>query len=308
VLGAGSIGSRHASNMAALGAQITISDPDRDRAVSAASRAGATVASDPDPLEFRGIVVASPSSLHREHLMWALTADVPVYVEKPLVMSTAEVTDAIRAASDRILVGYNLRFHPGYRLVRDLLFDGTLGQPVSARFWFGNHLPDWRPEVDYRLTYSAQRKLGGGVLHDAIHEIDLALWFFGSPLRALASVCGRFGPLEIDVEDTVRAILATSSGVPVSIDLDYLSRRYRRGVEIVGTDATARFDWARAVIEVETAAEVRSHPIDTSVDPTYVSAAEHFLAMVEGGRNQSATGLDGIRSIELVEAVKAASV
>jgi predicted dehydrogenase len=308
VLGAGSIGSRHASNIAVLGAEVTISDPNRDRAAAVASRIGATVVSDPDPLAFRGIVVASPSSMHSDHLTWALEANVPIYVEKPLVMSTSEVTDAIRAASDRIVVGYNLRFHAGYRLVRDLLLDGSLGSPVSARFWFGSHLPDWRPGVDYRQSYSAQRQLGGGVLHDAIHEIDLALWFFGWPLRAVASVRGRFGSLDIDVDDTVRAILVTHSGVPVSVDLDYLSRRYRRGVEIIGTDATARFDWARAVMEIETAADVRSRPIDTTVDPTYVEAAEQFLSLVGGGPNESATGLDGIRSIELVEAVEAVSV
>jgi predicted dehydrogenase len=308
VLGAGSIGSRHASNIANLGADVTITDPDHDRAAAVASRVGATVAFDPDPLAFHGIVIASPSSLHLEHLAWALVANVPIYVEKPLVMSTSQVTDGIRAASDRIVVGYNLRFHPGYRLVRDLLLDGSLGSPVSARFWFGSHLPDWRPDVDYRHSYSAQRRLGGGVLHDAIHEIDLALWYFGWPLRALTSVCGRFGPLDIDVEDTVRAILGTSSGVPISVDLDYLSRRYRRGVEIIGTDATARFDWARAVIEIETAADVRTRAIDTAVDPTYIQAAEQFLSVIEGRPNESATGLDGIRSIELVEAVEAVSV
>jgi predicted dehydrogenase len=308
VLGAGSIGSRHAANIASLGAEVTISDPDRDRAAAVATRVGAIVATDPDPLGFGGIVVASPSSLHSEHLAWALVADVPIYVEKPLVMSASEVTDAIRAASDRIAVGYNLRFHPGYRRLRECLLDGSLGSPVSARFWFGSYLPDWRPDVDYRESYSAQRRLGGGILHDAIHEIDLALWFFGWPLRTLASVRGRFGPLDIDVDDTVRAILGTDSGVPVSVDLDYLSRRYRRGVEIIGTDATARFDWARAVIEIETAAEVRSFPVDTAVDQTYIETAEQFLSMVTGGRGECATGLDGIRSIELVEAVEAVSV
>jgi predicted dehydrogenase len=305
VLGAGSIGSRHAQNMADLGAEVTISDPDRERAAVVASRVGASVEDDPDPLAFQGIVVASPSALHHRHVAWSLESGVPIYVEKPLVMSTSEITGAIRAASDQIVVGYNLRFHPGYRLVRGLLRDGSLGSPVSARFWFGSYLPDWRPDTDYRQSYSAQRLLGGGVLHDAIHELDLALWFFGWPLRALASVRGCFGPLDIDVDDTVRAILATSSGVPISVDLDYLSRRYRRGVEIIGTDATARFDWSRAVVEIETAAEIRSQPIDTSVDPTYIEAAEQFLSMVAGGPSDAASGLDGIRSIELVEALEA---
>jgi predicted dehydrogenase len=268
---------------------------------------GVAVVADPDPKVYQGIVIASPSSLHREHLGWALPAGVPILVEKPLVTSSAEITGSMRSAADRIVVGFNLRFHQGYRKARQLLLGGSLGTPVSARFWFGSYLPDWRPGLDYRLTYSAQQRLGGGVLRDAIHEIDLALWYFGWPVRAAAGYCGRVGSLDIDVDDTVRAILLTGSGVPISLELDYLSRRYRRGVEIVGTEATVRFDWARAVIEIETGEDIRSQPIETDAGPSYVRIAEEYLRILEGQPSEAANGLDGMRSIEVVDAVEAVS-
>ena len=56
---------------------------------------------------------------------------------------------------------------------------GSVGSS-SVRLWFGSWLPDWRPAVDYRPTYSARAELGGGVLLDAIHELDMLVWLLGA--------------------------------------------------------------------------------------------------------------------------------
>ena len=69
-----------------------------------------------------------------------------------------------------------------------------VGQLVGASAWFGSWLPDWRPDVDYRETYSAQRSLGGGVLLDAIHELDLLVWLAGgAQLEVIGAVLERSG-------------------------------------------------------------------------------------------------------------------
>src|SRR5207249_3470503 len=158
------------------------------------------------------------------------------------------------------------------------------GAVSSIRVWFGSWLPDWRPAVDYRQSYSARAELGGGVLLDAIHELDLLVWLMGDADFAVAgSIVARVGPLDIDVEDTVRALLRHSTGVVADVSLDYLSRRYRRGVEVIGDRATVRLDWARSVIEIEDRAQVDVEPVATSVDRSYELEAAHFLAFVRDG-------------------------
>ena len=64
---------------------------------------------------------------------------------------------------------------------KQLLDDGVIGRPLSARFFVGEYLPDFHPDEDYRKGYSARADLGGGVMLTLIHDIDLATWFFGSP-------------------------------------------------------------------------------------------------------------------------------
>ena len=47
------------------------------------------------------------------------------------------------------------------------------------RVYAGQCLPTWRPESDYKNTYSAKSEKGGGVLRDLSHEIDLCLSLVG---------------------------------------------------------------------------------------------------------------------------------
>jgi predicted dehydrogenase len=304
VMGAGSIGTRHIRNLHDLGAHVDFVDPSGARPSAPLPTLVAQEVFNPSPEDYDGIVIATPNSMHHDHLHWALAAQAKVLVEKPMVTSTGELDAALVAESGRILVGYNLRFHSGYSGLRDLLFRGDIGRPMSARLWFGSYLPDWRPTIDYRESYSARRELGGGVLRDASHELDLAAWFFGH-LHVTNAWMGRMGDLEIDVEDTVRTMLRSADGVPISIELDYLSRTYRRGFEIIGTEGSARFDWPRQSITVERPGSIVVDDLMDGVDDSYVRLAAAFLAHISGdGDHVAATGLDGCHAVELVESIE----
>lgn len=305
VVGAGSIGARHAANLHAAGADVTVTDPDAARAERTSLR---TVAFGVDRMGgYDGIVVASPTAYHAGQARAALATGARVLVEKPLVLSAGEL-DASLTGSDRIMVGYNLRFHGPLQKLVGLVHAGSVGTPCAVRLWFGSWLPDWRPDVDYRTTYSARSERGGGVLLDAIHELDLLVWLLGTRGYTVAgAVVDRVGPLEIDVEDTVVAVLHHSDGAVVTVSLDYLSRRYRRGIEVVGTDATARFDWARQVLEVEDAGRVTTETHTTPVARSYELETEAFLAFVSGRAGPAVDGLTGAASIVLADAIRQAA-
>ncbi|HMD45380.1 MAG TPA: Gfo/Idh/MocA family oxidoreductase [Acidimicrobiales bacterium] len=307
VLGAGSAGRRHVRHLATAGAEVVVADPDPDRAVAARSD-GAAGAIAPDRAfddRWDGVVVASPSAAHAAQVAAARTAARRVLVEKPLAVSCASA-DALAEADDgRVAVGYNLRFHPPVRRVVDAAHAGRLGQVISARVWFGQWLPDWRPGTDWRASYSARRDLGGGILLDASHELDLVCWLFGGGrLDVVGAVVDRRGPLEMDVEDTVAALLAGPGGAPVTVDLDCLSRRYRRGIEVVGTEATMRLDWARSVVELEDGRSIETWPADTPIDDSYGEQARRFLAWIDGGDPLPVDASSGAATVALAGAIR----
>jgi len=314
VLGAGSIGARHARNLAAAGARVSVTDPDADRAATAAAEAGPAaraIAFDLDHLDaagaLDGAVVASPT-VHHPDQVDALLAAVPrILVEKPLA------TDGATAArfaphADRVAVAYNLRFHAPVARLAEVVAGGSLGEVSAIRLWFGSWLPDWRPGVDHRQTYSAQRALGGGVLLDAIHELDLLVWLCGpGPHRVRGAVVDELGPLGLDVEDTVRALIDLDGGGVAEVALDYLARRYRRGVEVTGSEATARLDWARQVVEVEDAGGVRAEAATTPVAASYERQADAFVGWITGGAPLPVDAATGAASVVLADAIREAA-
>ena len=101
----------------------------------------------------------------------------------------------------------------------------------------GQYLPDWHPNEDYRQGYSANRPLGGGVLLDLIHEIDLLYSWFGKPDDG-QSHRRHAVDLEIDTEDTAAIVCRFAGGVIGSIQLDYVQRVPLRNGFIIGEAAS----------------------------------------------------------------------
>ncbi|MGQ0430941.1 MAG: Gfo/Idh/MocA family protein [Microthrixaceae bacterium] len=308
VLGAGSIGTRHARNLIDCGAQVDIMDLDPGRASEIDG--GRARALDLNALEgYAGIVVATPTSVHGEHCAAALVGEAKVLAEKPLAADPREAAELALLGADRLCVAYNLRFHEPLQRAMDLLHDGTLGDVSFIRLWFGSWLPDWRPTTDYRSSYSAQRAMGGGVLLDAIHELDLLLWAFpDAGFAPMSSLVARLGPLDIDVEDTAVAVLRSRDGrMAASVSLDYLARRYRRGLEATGTNATLRLDWSRQVLEVEDASHVDVHPADVPIARSYELQDQAFLRWVQGGPALPVDAVSGAASVALAAAIRDAA-
>lgn len=305
VVGGGPVGKRHARVLDAAGARVAVADPslDRARAVDPAR----AVPFDLDHLDgYDGIVVASPTSAHLEQTLAAMDTGARILVEKPVALSRVG-TDALRSAADQVMVGFNLRFHPPVAKLIALAHEGRAGRITSVRVWFGSYLPDRRPTVDYRLTPSARAALGGGVLLDSVHELDLLVWLLGPTFGVVGAQIARLGDLEIDVEDTVQALLRHESGVLVDVFLDYLSRRYRRGLEIIGTEATLRLDWAREVIEVESEGDVEVEPAIDSPACSYERQAERFISWVCDDVPPPVNAIEGLASLELADQILAAS-
>lgn len=303
VLGAGSAGSRHVRNLLDLGIAVAVMDPDesRRRAVEGAR----WLPMDLDrTAEFDGVVVATPSSLHREHTLAALAGGARVLVEKPLATTAAGLDDLVSAAGDRLAVGYNLRFHRPVRRLRELVESGAAGEVRRVRLWFGSHLADWRPGIDYRVTYSARAELGGGILLDASHELDLLTWLFGPAWSVQHAELAHRSALETDVEDTVSATLRSESGIIAEIDLDEVSRPYRRGVEVTGAHATLRLDWSTGTLEVLVDGVVRREAADDDVAESYRTEARSFVELLAGRRPPAVTAAEGAVVVRLCDEIR----
>lgn len=298
VLGAGSIGRRHLANLRRLCVgRLSTCDPDEGRRqhiaaefqVETYSEFGQAIAeSKPD-----AVFVCTPPVYHVEQATLAVRAGAHVFIEKPLsdrLQGIDTLKDEVCKNRRVVQVGYNLRFHPGIRKLKQRVQEGAVGKILWARVEVGQYLPDWRPWQDYRQSYTARRDQGGGILLDASHEIDYPLWLLGTPTE-LVCMGGKVSDLDVDVEDSATILVRFESGCQADIHVDFIQRTYSRSCALVGENGKLLWDYTKNEVSVVCPQSTEKMTYDFDSNQMYMSETEHFFDCIE---NESAPlcGLD----------------
>jgi predicted dehydrogenase len=300
VIGAGSIGRRHAANLSDLGARVGIYDVNTAALDAFCKDPRFTAVHDLDATlkdhTYSAAVVCTPNHLHIPAAQQVAGAGIDLFIEKPLSHTFDGVGALQETVKSRHLVcmaGFNLRYEPGLQYIRQHL---NPEEVAFARVEFGSYLPSWRPQADYRQSYSANRSMGGGIILDDVHEIDYACWLFGAPAKVTSS-CGTFGRLEIDVEDTAEFLLQYPDKC-VTIHCDYLQRKYTRLCKIcLKNGDTVEWEFGRQVTaHSDGPDEVFSYADRFNANDMYVAEMQEFLSCI-GERRTPESDLENAATI-----------
>lgn len=307
IVGCGSAGSRHAHNFAALGCEVTGYDDDPSR-TEALARSGAALGADTLEEALRradAAVIATPPLSHIPLARRAVESGCHVLIEKPLSASLDGVDDLEKeavAAGLTVAVGLNLRFMPGLRKVRELAASGAVGRLIGGRVEFGYDLRRWRPGTDHLAAHTARAADGGGIVFEAVHELDELLWL-GGPAGSVIGWSANSGTLGIDAEDAAAALVKMASGALFEVWLDCLSPVYRRGCTLLGADGRIDWDWPAGRVTHWAAGGEERFEIPSDVDAAYVDEARNFL-IASAGRAEPAAGIaEGRESLALALAL-----
>lgn len=301
IIGAGSIGRRHAANLSSLGCDIAVHDVSHNHLAQVCSEHHYTPVFDVESAvrshEYDAAIVCTPNSQHLSSAMPAVEAGMDIFIEKPLSDSMDGVEDllsAVRKSGCIAMAGFNLRFEPGLAYLKKKM-DASI--VAFARIEFGFYLPDWRKGVDYRKIYSANKSMGGGIILDDVHEIDYACWLMGYPTQVM-STFGTFGNLEIDVEDVAGLQLLYADKL-VSIHMDYLQKRYTRTAKFCMKDGSL-FEWmyGTGVTEYREEGAIHHFSYASSFDPNmmYIQEISTFLDCI-CDRIQPESGLENAAKV-----------
>ncbi|HEY3668294.1 MAG TPA: Gfo/Idh/MocA family oxidoreductase [Polyangiaceae bacterium] len=256
-VGLGGIGQRHLRNLRALlgdSVQVNAYRVRRERqtlddtlqvvpGVDLEEQYGVEVCSDIEQALAENpdvVFVTNPSSLHVPIALEAAKRGCHLFIEKPLSHSLAQVSELVAECERKRLtscVAYQLRYHPGFLRLRELLSASVLGRVLSVRAEVGEYLPGFHPYEDYRRMYAAKSELGGGVTLSQIHELDYLCALFGAPRRVF-SMGGHVSSLEVDVDDLSVSLLefARPDGSPLFVELhqDFVQRPAQRSCTVIG--------------------------------------------------------------------------
>jgi predicted dehydrogenase len=288
VIGAGSIGRRHAVNLSDLGASVSIYDVNpvaldefcRDSRFLAVYNLENALENN----YYTAALVCTPNHLHIPCAQKVADAGIHLFIEKPLSHSLEGVDHLLKTVETKGLLtmaGFNLRYEPGLRFIKNHIVPENV---AFALIEFGSYMPGWRPGTDYRKIYSANKSMGGGIILDDVHELDYACWLFGYP-DSVVSSSGTFSPLEIDVED-VADIQMKYFDKLVTIHMDYLQRQYTRRCKIVMKDGYS-IEWVygdHATLCYKSGEQSIQYKDSFSPNDMYKDEMWEFLSCLETGK------------------------
>jgi glutamate-1-semialdehyde aminotransferase/spore coat polysaccharide biosynthesis protein SpsF (cytidylyltransferase family)/predicted dehydrogenase len=316
VVGCGSIGRRHARNLKALGVeQLGFCDISAEALKQCREELGGEIFGDcgealqgfkPDI-----VLICTPPVYHVEEALAALRAQAHVFIEKPLSHESSGIQTLITEARRRdrnVQIGYNMRFHPGLQILKELIDSGKVGRVLWLQVEAGQYLPDWRPWQNYRESYSARDELGGGIILDGSHELDYICWLLGRPTEVTCRA-EHLSNLEVDVEDSAWIYLSFPERRRAELHLDFVQRAYTRTCKVVGDTGTALWDFSVQEVRWFSAERPGWNSLPYVFEPNdmYVAEMRHFLESLGRGTGPMVDLEQSRDVIRVVEAAKKSS-
>lgn len=235
IIGYGRIGNEHAAWIqASTLAQVAgVYDPTPAR-LQIASDGGFRIYDQVEALladaSVHAVLVATPTSMHCEHTLAALSAGKHVMVEKPMALDHADAVRMQRAANDagRVLSVFQCRrWDIDYLTVRQLLASGRLGKIINIESRLGQWCSCVGPAArEYRPNWRNERAFGGGGLYDwGSHFLDqlLQVMLPDTPVRVFAQLRGNVWTSDCD--DFARVIIDFASGATALCEINTTTTR-----------------------------------------------------------------------------------
>ena len=232
--------------------------------------------------------ICSPSSMHIEPSIQALKAESHVFIEKPLSNSLEGINKLEKIAKEKnklVYVGFQMRFNPVVKKLKSLVENKKIGKITSVRLEVSEYMPNFHKYEDYRNSYTSRKELGGGVILSQIHELDYLQWIFGKPNSVLA-YGGKISDLEIDVEDSVTALISINKkekdgNIPISLHMDFLQKNAKRKCIVYGTKGRIEADLIKIKIDVLTDSLEKFEWKEFKRNDQFLAQIKHFLDATE---------------------------
>jgi predicted dehydrogenase len=126
------------------------------------------------------VLVAGPDYTHCDHIVGALNAGCEVIVEKPMVISSAQIRK-VQAAEKRsghaVKVAFNYRYTPTHKRLKRMILEGMLGRILNVEFTY--NLDTWHGSSYFYRWNRERAKSGGLSIHKCCHHFDLINWLLG---------------------------------------------------------------------------------------------------------------------------------
>lgn len=317
IIGAGGIAQPHAKAIDELGVKIVgVLDPNVQNANAMAQRYGSKVITTLDEVmdDIDMIHLLTPPSKRVEYVRQAAKAGKHIFIEKPITVSIEEGKEVVRLATEnnvKLLVGFNHRYRDGYRMLKEALDSGILGEVVSvyahrlgAGAGFNNvWSPSWRTQKDLVCGMS---------IESVSHDIDMLLQLVDGVESISAHVNGTIK--ELPTFDNNAAVSFTTKGGGIgSIHASWSSHLGHSERGIIGTKGSCviagddLWDFDNFIIRTVDMPYPQITKVGelfaTTAYDSYLNTNRHFIECIEKDLEPLTSGEDGLRTLIFSHAI-----
>lgn len=250
-------------------------------------------------------IISTPAPFHLELALSLGRKNIPLLIEKPI--GTGNESEDHWAELKKIslhttiLVGYQLRFDACSEYLKRTLSDEKYGKVIEADFYCGSWLPDWRKDINYKETVSSKTSLGGGVLLELSHEIDMANWIFGK-LNFIGSTISNSKSLEIDTFDNAGIIFRNKNGSLITIRINFCSRPSKRYLRVRTNSCEIKWDLINKFLQITDKNNVKKILCRNNKD-LLASQLQNLFECIENNVIPRCSIEDGLEVLDMINKV-----
>lgn len=267
-----------------------------------------------------GVVLATPTPMHLEQGLVCIANGCPILIEKPIAVTSEEAEVLTRAAAKAgvpLLVGHHRRHNGMVKAAKAAIETGAIGsvRAVQSTCWF------YKPDHYFDAAPWRTRKGAGPISVNLVHDVDLLRHFCGevNSVQAIAVPSLR----GFENEDLATAILTFERGTVATISVSdsivapwsweltarenaaypatnqscYLIGGSRGGLSLPDLriwQHEQQQDWWTPI---------SARTLTCSFEDPLVTQMQHFASVVRGEEMPLVCGVQGMRSLEVVEAI-----
>jgi predicted dehydrogenase len=263
-----------------------------------------------DP-EIDAVVLATPHTQHTDQIVAAARAGKPVFSEKPLGVDAASAARAAKACAEAgvtLGVGYNWRFQPALRKIRDFIDDGTLGRVLHIEGNFCGPSAYRFPEGHWR--HDRSEGPAGGMTGRGVHVVDAMLYLAG-PISQVTAQSFRLVQ-DFGMDDTTSMLFRFAGGATGYLGTVIATAETWRmqvfgsngWVEVGDVEHLTTWDMKLCRIDRENiGVKQRPEILTFSKTSTERAELEHFARMVEAKQPMALPGGDAVHNVEVLGAI-----
>ncbi|MFT8558140.1 inositol 2-dehydrogenase [Liquorilactobacillus hordei] len=255
--------------------------------------------------EVQAVVIASSTNTHAEIIEAASNAGKAVFCEKPVDSDIGRIKEILRIVAKNqtiFQVGFNRRFDHNFKRIHDYVVAGNIGEPQLIKISSRDPEP---PSIDYL-------KISGGLFSDMmIHDLDMVRYLSNSEVTEVYARGAVLVNSEIekvgDIDTAIVSLQFTNGALGVIDNSRQAVYGYDQRAEVFGSkgQATSQNDRLSTVeLDTKEGSQLDKIPFFflERYAQAYASELQEFYNCIVEKKVPSASGIDGLKSVELAVA------